>query len=188
MSKYHQKYSPLTIDLTRLWEKSIEAQIVHSGYVRVSFPVFSVSGITFDDASYIVAQYDVSLTNNFTIRRPFPQAANFNFCMIISWVESGEKIRRKLWGNNGEVVNAPLYNGEIINGDCRFECWNLQGQTSVALITELVLGISPVFTRSASCAAAMGDEDDLNTLEQLLNIPAASPVSQYAGTALPLNI
>lgn len=191
MAKFRQKYNQASVDLTKSWKAKLAAQLVNKGNIRVSLGAFSVIGISAAYGSYIVYKYSVSLDNDFTILKPI-SVGSVNACLAVSWLDdSGLRIRRKLWAGIGEKLDAPLYNGEIINKSCTFEVWNKIG-SSIASMSDYVLTLSILFDRDVCCPDGMAQENLDNTFGQIGGEPAFDPydtyVNPYYNYNLPLEV
>jgi len=77
-------------------------------------------------ASVIVAQFNFSSTKNFVLE-DLPEAPeDANFCLCIKYRVGNTVYRYKLWEGVGEVLQAPLYNGEVILKNFVLEIWTVK--------------------------------------------------------------
>jgi len=94
----------------------------------INLPAFSYSN-TWIGASEIITQFNFSASKNFVLRnRPIPPTG-VNFCLCIRWRTGQTVYRWKLWQNVGEVLNVPLYNGELIKKNFVLEVWTTNTAT-----------------------------------------------------------
>jgi len=68
--------------------------------------------------------------------RPTPPTG-VNFCLCIRWRTGDVVYRWKLWQGVGEVLNVPLYNGEIIKKNFVLECWTTADASTCSLTTAI---------------------------------------------------
>jgi hypothetical protein len=93
-------------------------------------------------ASFIPAQFDVTLTAPSAFKFPIMPPDDTTFQLVVRWVDSdGDTHRRKLWALAGVDIAPPLdlYNGETISASFTLECWNVDGASTIELPSELVL-------------------------------------------------
>jgi len=97
----------------------------------VELPVFSYN-TTWYGASVEVTQFNFSSTDVFTLRRLPTVPSGVNFLLCLKWRNGSVVTRYKLWENVGEVLNVPLYGGQIIPKNFVLEVWNLENGTVVS--------------------------------------------------------
>jgi len=97
------------------WISIHEVSAVRPERMYITLPVLADTAYTWNGASEIIAQYDYSAPNNFTLKE-YPTAAptGVNYVLCIRYRIGGTVYRYKLWQNIGEVLNVPLYNGVLI--------------------------------------------------------------------------
>lgn len=108
----------------------------------VSLPAFTYSGIGWKGASEIVTQFNYTATKNFTLRELPEPPVNVNFCLVIRYRIGLTTFRYKLWDSIGEVLNEPLYNGQVIKKNFVLEIWNTANFTEVSLAEALNVKLS----------------------------------------------
>lgn len=144
----------------------------------VSLPIFSYSGIPWKGASEIVTQFNYTATKNFTLRELPTPPVGVNFCLVIRYRIGLVSFRYKLWSAVGEVLNEPLYNGEVIKKNFVLEIWTVQNTTNVSLATAINIKTS---IRKIPDTYASLDEYADNTVVQ----EAASQNISVSLTAVP---
>jgi len=101
----------------------------------ITLPAFSQT-VTWQGYSDIVASFNFEGPNNFSLAgfnvepSPIP-----NYYLCISWQDGkGDVHRYALWNNVGEVIyeTIPLYSGQLIKKNFRFEIWS----TNVATVVQ----------------------------------------------------
>lgn len=109
----------------------------------VTVPAFSVA-VNWLGYSDIVAAFNYEGPNNFTLKgiagnlvnslSNIPSTPNFMLCIM--WVDSAGKAHRyAIYKNVGEVIyfNLPLYTGQMIGKNFRFEIWSTNSSPAVLL-------------------------------------------------------
>lgn len=94
----------------------------------LTVPAFSIAHV-WNGYSKIVGCFDFNAGHNFCLVGAdlvFPASPNYVMC--ISYTTSGRSVvRYKLWEGVGEIIYdtaIPLYDGQLIQAQCRFEIWN----------------------------------------------------------------
>ena len=144
----------------------------------ISLPIFSYSGIPWKGASEIVTQFNYTATKNFTLRELPTPPVGVNFCLVIRYRIGMTSYRYKLWSAVGEVLNEPLYNGQIIKKNFVLEIWTVQNNTNVSLTSAINIKTS---IRKIPDTYALLDEYADNTVVQ----EAASQNIIVASAAVP---
>lgn len=113
----------------------------------VTLPAFNVSGINWQGYSDIVTAFNVEAPNNFSFRWLTGYAveglgtdiqSNPNYMLCVMWIDSTTVPytvhRYAIWKNVGEVVyfDLPLYTGQLIKKNFRFEVWSVGGKTTAS--------------------------------------------------------
>ena len=122
---YKEEVKQYTKDLSqkksRFVSKPVRKQLT---YIRRD-PFTLVDGPPFTTYSYIVGKFNYYLENNISFLLPLSQESTFQYCPCVSWKPTSETIvRYKLWQAFGELLYAPIYNGEVINKNFSIEIWN----------------------------------------------------------------
>ena len=95
--------------------------------------------------SFIVAEFPCTLTQNIALKYPIKPpggSKNCNFLLAVRWTdEDGVLQRRKLWDllDDDIAPDYALYQGETIGNEFTFEIWNIDGESTVDLESDLVL-------------------------------------------------
>ena len=97
----------------------------------LTVPVFSASVISWPGSSYIAARVTLTPGQPFSIVMPLAPVGNF--CPVL--YDPIAKIRYKLLENVGEILDAPLYAGEILpQTGVYLDFWTVaDGQSSMTL-------------------------------------------------------
>lgn len=110
----------------------------------ITLPSFSVD-VTWQGYSDIVASFNFEGPNNFSLTgfniKPSPTP---NYLLCVMWKTiSGQVYRYKLWSGVGEAVyeNIPLYSGQKIGKNFRFEIWSTNSTPAVQS-TAITIGTS----------------------------------------------
>lgn len=97
-------------------------------------------------ASFIVASYHVTLDQDFSFRFPVSKpTTDCNFELHCSWTDRhGTFQRRKFWAVSGVDIapEVAIYAGERIESAFTLEIFNIDGNATVNLTTDIVLNIS----------------------------------------------
>jgi len=132
--------SSLNINRWLNWRK-VSKHKKQTSYLQI--PVFSFTNPrVWQDASIIIAQYNFTTSQNFTIDKNMvvaPEDSNFVLC--VKYRVGNTVYRYKFWNLDSDTINFPLYNGEIVKKNCTFEVWSTSGSTTVdnpSIITILI--------------------------------------------------
>jgi len=118
----------------------------------LTFPLFSVESdwLGYSD---IVAAYNYESEKNFTLK-PYDIPVNPNYILCVMWKMDGVTHRCKLWEDVGEVFffDVPLYNGELIMKNFRFEVWSVEpfDLTIFVISSAGTANINGTYTQSTS--------------------------------------
>lgn len=101
----------------------------------ITLPTFS-QPVTWNGYSDIVAAFNYEGPNNFTLVSP-PAVISPNYVLCIMWTTSGTVYRYSLWRGVGEVINfnIPMYAGQKIGKNFRFEVWSTPSTPAVQATT-----------------------------------------------------
>lgn len=92
-----------------------------------TLPAFSVEG-NWLGYSNIVAVFNFTATNNFSLPLDYVVPSNPGYCPCIMWVDEDYNVYRyRLWRDVGEVMwfDAPVYSGQLIKSNFRIEIWSV---------------------------------------------------------------
>jgi hypothetical protein len=159
MSIFNQPVRPLTLSATPVIDRR---KLAAFGIVNYSFiiPVFSESAPTWLGASYTTVEFPCVASSGFSFIALLGQPTTPNFCLA---VRSGNN-RYKFWEGVGELLNAPLYNGESIATSFALEVWTAQDEpiTSISSQIELVTSLRRFATASSEAVTEnLGVSDTL---------------------------
>lgn len=125
-------------------------------------------------ASVIVAQFNFSASKNFVLE-DLPEApADANFCLCIRYRVGDEVYRYKLWENVDEVLNVPLYNGEVIKKNFVLEVWTVKEVNAAANNIEIKLRSSILELQSTD----ENDADNSTEYEDAVGVEFTNLLSQ----------
>lgn len=108
----------------------------------VTVPAFSVA-CDWKGYSELVAAFEYNGENNFALKQlqnVLPSSPNYILCVM--WEDQDRNVYRyKLWENVGEVFyfNVPLYSGQQIKANFRFEVWNTEDVILAVQTTPITL-------------------------------------------------
>lgn len=96
-------------------------------------------------ASFIVAQTDITLgkATSLIFPKAAPSGLTGQFC--VSWTDrNGDFQRRKLWTTDGADIDPQLvaYAGERLESPFRLELWNIDGEATCVIPSDVVFQIS----------------------------------------------
>lgn len=91
----------------------------------VVLPTFESGQFLWRDASELIMQFNYTATKNFTLRELPTPPVGVNFCLVIRYRIGLTTYRYKLWTNVNEVLNEPIYNGEVIKKNFVLEIWSV---------------------------------------------------------------
>ena len=128
----------------------------------VQLPTFT-HACTWLGASEIITQFNFSASKNFVLRNRPTKPTGVNYCLCIRYRVGDAVYRWKLWQDAGEVLNVPLYNGEIIKKHFVLEIWNVKDGTTVSSASAIniitsVVSVPTNFRDLSSTALATGVE------------------------------
>lgn len=115
----------------------------------ISIPALDVEDVVGLDvtttSARIVEWYFASLTENFSLLLPISQTLvdEAQYCLTVRYGTGYEVVRYKVWGDIGEVLDYPVYNGETILADnVVFEAWTINAteENIVAAAFTLTMG------------------------------------------------
>lgn len=101
--------------------------------------------ITSYGASFVVAEWDVTLPNKVSLEWPATPPSGTTGALYVRWIDSnGVTQRRILWTLTGVDIAPPAatYTGENLGASFTLEFWNVDGAATASLPINYVLGIS----------------------------------------------
>lgn len=109
----------------------------------ITVPAFSAEYPEWAGASYVVAKGVITKDNDWSILMPVTRP-NDTFVATIMWIDEDNNVNRyKLWTGIGELLNYPLYAGEIIPaGDAYLEIWNVEDELTASADESWTIPIS----------------------------------------------
>ncbi len=129
----------------------------------LTVPVFSVD-TTWLGYSQLVAAFNFAGSNNYTLKS-FSAVVNPNYCLCIMWEDANRVTHRyALWWDVGEVFyfDCPLYTGQLIKKNFRFEIWSVEDSAVVSQSTALTFYTS-----------VRGNKDYMWADDSALSLPSA---------------
>lgn len=120
--------------------------------------------LKWNGASQRITQWNYSSTNNFVLTELPEPPEDSDFCLCIAYRVGYNVYRYKLWEGIGEVLNVPLYTGQIIKKHFSLEVWSTESSDEVNLGTAIQL--------TSSIRAVMTDVTD--TFEVAEGVEAAN--------------
>lgn len=140
MGDYFLKIFPASQDTTKFKPTYPASQVVKLSSVIV-LPAFNYTGLVWKGASQLIAQFNLSLSNNFTIPT-LPSGAGRDFCLCIRHRIGTTPFRYKLWSDVGEILYTPQqYISAIIKKNFTLEVWSTPASTA-SLATPLSIATS----------------------------------------------
>lgn len=130
----------------------------------ITIPTFSIE-YSYLGYSDIVGVFNCASPNNITLRAT-DIVENPNYLLCVSYVnDDGDMIRYKLWDNVGEVLyfEIPLYTGQLIQKDFRFEIWSIGPQSLPILEFNLNGAGSAIVNQTWNYDSATQYEPDTGT-------------------------
>jgi hypothetical protein len=117
-------------------------------------------------ASYIVAEFPIlTTTNKISLKYPIKKpTTNCNFCLCVRWIDINEIVQRRKFWTVGEKVNPSpeYYQGETLYSSPVLEIWNIDGNSIVDLVNQLVINTSMVSKAQSS------KDHDITSLETIV--------------------
>lgn len=159
MGDYFLKLFPANRDATKFKTTYPANQVVKLSSV-IALPAFSYTGLIWKGASQLLAQFNLSLANNFTIPA-LPSGAGRNFCLCIRHRIGTTPYRYKLWSGVGEILYTPQqYVSEVIKKNFTLEIWStptstaslaspLSIATSILVVPTTIPAVGPVIAGTA---------------------------------------
>lgn len=108
----------------------------------ITIPAFSID-CDWKGYSELIATWNFEADHNFTLKQAqnvLPSSPNYVLCVM--WEDQDRNVYRyALWQNVGEVFyfNVPLYTGQQIKANFRFEVWNVEDVTTAEQTTDVTL-------------------------------------------------
>ena len=96
-------------------------------------------------ASFVVAQYEVTLTDKVSFQFPVVKPAGTTGILVVRWTDDdGVVQRRRFWELDGvEIYPIPeIYNGEPVSESFVLEWWNIDGETYLTVPEDFKLYVS----------------------------------------------
>ena len=146
------------------WDTYTPATAVGKSYAYIDLPVFSYSSnLAWGGASEIATQFNFSASQNFVLLNRPAKPSGVNYCLTIRYRQGADIKRWKLWENVGEILNVPLYAGQVIKKNFTLEVWTIETSTTVsnAAVLQLISGLVVIpsdLRDTAGTALASGTE------------------------------
>jgi Concanavalin A-like lectin/glucanases superfamily len=140
---YTRLYTSDEIVASSLYDR-ITSALVQCTALEVKEFVTGIYAPLIYGASFIAAQFDITLTSPSALQFPVARPTGCTFMLVVRWVDQADGVtvqRRRLWDLDGVDI-APFpetYNGETLPEDYVLECWNVDGAATIELPSDLVL-------------------------------------------------
>lgn len=124
----------------QLYRRFFSADFVQPARTQLLIPAFTLAVPTWNGASDLLAEYALSNTNIFSIRKPVV-AFGSNFVAAVRWTSAdGEAyFRYVFWVDDSAVLYFPVYNGEAIGANAVIEIWSVNSAEAPALASAATL-------------------------------------------------
>lgn len=98
-----------------------------------ALPAFNNAVNPVKTAPYVITQFNYLATGNFVITGypTFPTSPNYVLCIRYTDPITGDVVRYKIWGMDGDEIFYPLYEGQPIQANFALEVWSLASGTYV---------------------------------------------------------
>lgn len=132
-------------------------------------------------ASFVAYEARFTFSGPSSLKFPTKRPVDCNHALVVRWLDnSGNVARRKIYGNVGEDINPdpPAYNGERLPANFVLEFWNIDGEPTIDLLEELIIGTSHTMqptTGTDHTHATDGSQSDTSALAA--DFPWTFPVS-----------
>lgn len=113
----------------------------------ITLPAITITAPAWNGYSNFLKRADVNNTVGISLV-PLPEALATDYILCISYpVSDTQSVRYKLWDGVGEVISAPLYNGEYIGPSAMLELWSVLSSTTVEIQQDIVLSTTQTYSR-----------------------------------------
>jgi len=118
------------------WKPFRPARGNELAYSTLTLPAIYVATSAWVGYSVCLRKTDIENVDNFNLQ-PLAEAISDEYVLCISYpVSDTQSVRYKLWDNVGEVVSAPLYEGQTIGPGAYLELWTTINSPNPLEITE----------------------------------------------------
>lgn len=178
-NKFWQTFRPASQDLTKFntWRGG---EIAVPGFLNISIPPFSITGIPWIGSSFVVLEFNGDLGQFFSLRAPVVAPVGVNFCLAIRYGSTDTGIvRYKLWQDVDERLHFPLYTGQRLpNEPFVFEIWTVESSSVCSLASAFDIYTSILLEREECCTVPTSEEamTSFDILFAPMNPYAALPI------------
>jgi len=141
----------------------------------LTVPAFDID-TTWLGYSLLVGAYNFTATRNFVLKS-FTTPTNPNYVLCVMWEDVNYVTHRyALWTGVGELFyfNCPLYTGQLIMKNFRFEVWTAEDETTATQTTDLTF-----------YSSVLGNVDYMNGDDNALSSPSAVIVDFAESNVVP---
>ena len=123
------------------WLDTNQVNVLTRTETYITVPAFSIN-YTWRGYSELVTSWNYEASHNFTLKRSqnvLPLSPNYMLCVM--WEDQNRNVHRyALWQDVDEVIyfNIPLYTGQQIKANFRFEVWTVSSSVVASQVTDLV--------------------------------------------------
>ena len=124
--------------------QSVGSISLDSGSVIIASTTEDYAPIKFG-ASFVAVQYDVILPAPTSIQFPKRPPTGMTGMVVLRWTDSDDVVqRRKLWALDGVDIGPipATYNGERLTADFTIEVWNIDGEATVVIPSDIILRVA----------------------------------------------
>lgn len=148
--------------------------------------------LMWNGASQRITQWNYASTNNFVLVEMPEAPEDPDFCLCIAFRVGSTVYRYKLWEGVGEILNAPLYTGQVIKKNFSLEVWSTETTNEVNLTTPILLSssIRAVMTDSEGLYEVVAGVESSNQLYSAptITLSTTNLVSWYRGDVSQLTV
>lgn len=161
--QFWDTYRPVVRNSTNPWNSYRASSVDNSGYVKLEFPLFNISGVPWAGSSFVLLEFSYPLIGqNFSLLPFIIPPINVNFCLAVRYGTSPDITRFKIWEQGSERLYYPLYTNQILPFDSVFEIWSVEDFDIVSLDSVYDLRTSIVNPRLNCCCTSENNILNLN--------------------------
>lgn len=162
------------------WLRRTPAIAVTRRQTYIELPAFSYADLEWKGASEVIAQFNFSASNKFTLVNLPTKPTGVNFGLCIKYRIGEEVFRFKLWDDTAFKLtgDVPLYTNEIIRANFVLEVWSYEDETTavndeaVQMITSVRVLPTDVSQLGVAAALAVGTEfTDFENTNEIATAP-----------------
>lgn len=158
------------------WLLRTPVKTVQRRQTYIELPAFSYDDLEWKGASEVIAQFNFSASNKFTLVNLPDKPTGVNYGLCIKYRIGTDVYRFKLWDDDAFKLtgDVPLYTNEIIRANFVLEVWSYENETTavndeaIQMITSVRILPTDVTQLGVALALATGAEftafDNTNTI------------------------